>query len=30
MVKFGKQEITKKNLNAIKAPIKVWDVNVVI
>ena len=28
MVKFGKQEIAKKNLNAIKTPIKVWDVNV--
>ena len=27
MVKFGKQEIAKKNLNAIKTPIKVWDVN---
>ena len=26
-MKFGKQEIAKKNLNAIKTPIKVWDVH---
>ena len=30
MLKFGKTEIAQENLNALKKPIKIWDVLMVI